>query len=126
MDRRKFLKSTGLTVAATALGTAPWRARAQDNTIKVGLMVPLTGVVASGGREIAEVLEPVYRGLELDWDPATAGSISQELDRDVDPGEIEEALIAGLAASYELIDTEIDETTLRLAERDLERTDTRA
>jgi len=83
-------------------------------------------VVASGGREIAEVLEPVYRALELDWDPATAGSISQELDRDVDPGEIEEALIAGLAASYELIDTEIDETTLRLAERDLERTDTRA
>jgi lipoate-protein ligase A len=44
-------------------------------------------VVASGGREIAEVLEPVYRALELDWDPGTAGSISEELGRDVDPGE---------------------------------------
>ncbi len=54
MDRRKFLKSTGLTVAATAMGAAPWRARAQDNTIKVGLMAPLTGVVASGGREMVE------------------------------------------------------------------------
>ncbi|MET0277131.1 MAG: ABC transporter substrate-binding protein [Pseudorhodoplanes sp.] len=57
MDRRKFLKSTGFAAAATAFGTAPWRARAQDSTIKVGLMAPLTGVVASGGREMVEGMQ---------------------------------------------------------------------
>jgi hypothetical protein len=76
-------------------------------------------VVASGGREIAEVLEPVYRALELDWDPGTAGSISEELGRTVDPGEVEEALIAGLAGRYELVDAEIDEETMRRAEESL-------
>ena len=76
-------------------------------------------VVASGGREIAEVLEPVYRALELDWDPGTAGSISEELGRTVDPGEVEEALIAGLAERYELVDAGIDEETMRRAEESL-------
>src|SRR4051794_36180173 len=36
-------------------------------------------VVASGGAEITRVLIPVYRALELDWDPATSGSVSDEL-----------------------------------------------
>src|SRR3954468_17817251 len=78
------------------------------------------GVVASGGREIAEVLEPVYRALELDWDPATSGSISDELARDVDVGELEEALIAELAKRYELIDAELDEATVEAAAGSLE------
>jgi lipoate-protein ligase A len=72
-------------------------------------------VVASGGREIARVLEPVYRALELDWDPATSGSVSEELRREVDPGEIEEALIAQLGKRYELVDAELDEETVRIA-----------
>jgi octanoyl-[GcvH]:protein N-octanoyltransferase len=72
-------------------------------------------VVASGGREIARVLEPVYRALELDWEPATSGSISEELRREVDPGEIEEALIAELGKRYELVDAELDEETVRIA-----------
>jgi octanoyl-[GcvH]:protein N-octanoyltransferase len=75
-------------------------------------------IVASGGREIARVLEPVYAALELDWNPATSGSASDELDREVDPGEIEEAMIAELAKSYELVDGEIDEETMRLAMQD--------
>jgi lipoate-protein ligase A len=74
-------------------------------------------VVASGGREIAQVLEPVYEALELDWDPATSGSVSEELGRDVDPGELEEALIAELAKSYELVSSELDEETVRAATR---------
>jgi branched-chain amino acid transport system substrate-binding protein len=55
MDRRSFLKTTGLTVAAGA-GTfsAPWIARAQSGPIRIGLMAPLTGVVAAGGREIVD------------------------------------------------------------------------
>ncbi|MGA0598462.1 ABC transporter substrate-binding protein [Enterovirga sp. CN4-39] len=54
MDRRGFLK-TGLTLAAgaTTLST-PWVARAQSAPIRIGLMAPLTGVVAAGGREIVD------------------------------------------------------------------------
>jgi octanoyl-[GcvH]:protein N-octanoyltransferase len=72
-------------------------------------------VVASGGAEVARALEPVYEALELDWDPATSGDVSAELGRQVDTGEIEEALIAELGKAYELVDAELDEETMRLA-----------
>ncbi len=75
-------------------------------------------VVASGGEKVARALEPVYMALELEWDPATSGDVSAELGRDVDPGEIEEALIAELARSYELVDAEIDEETMSRAMAD--------
>src|SRR5215212_9304177 len=77
-------------------------------------------VVAAGAREVARVLEPVYRALDLGWDPATSGSVSDELGRNLDPGEIEEALIAELAKHYELVDGELDEETMRLAAQSLE------
>jgi octanoyl-[GcvH]:protein N-octanoyltransferase len=77
-------------------------------------------VVASGGAEVARALVPVYEALELEWDPATSGDVSAELGREVDPGEIEEALIAELARSYELVDAEIDEETMETALRSLE------
>ena len=54
MDRRQFLKSTSSAFALAGLGAWPHGARAQDSTIKVGLLTPLTGVVASGGREMVE------------------------------------------------------------------------
>lgn len=54
MDRRQFLKSTTSAAVLTGLGALPQRAFAQGAPIKVGLMVPLTGVVASGGREMVE------------------------------------------------------------------------
>jgi lipoate-protein ligase A len=73
-------------------------------------------VVASGGDDVARVLEPVYEALELDLDPATSGSVSDELDREVDPGELEEAVIAELGRRYELVDAELDEETVRIAE----------
>jgi octanoyl-[GcvH]:protein N-octanoyltransferase len=72
-------------------------------------------VVASGGADVARALEPVYEALELKWDPATSGDVSAEVGHLVDPGEIEEALIAELAKSYELVDAELDEETMRLA-----------
>jgi lipoate-protein ligase A len=77
-------------------------------------------VVASGGSEVARVLVPVYRALELDWDPSTSGSVAEELDREVDVGELEEAVIAELAKRYELVDAELDEETMRVAEEALE------
>jgi hypothetical protein len=72
-------------------------------------------VVASGAREVARALEPVYAALELDWDPATSGSVADELGREVDAGELEEALIAELGRGYELVDAELDAETMRLA-----------
>jgi len=76
-------------------------------------------VVASGGSEIADVLRPVYRALELDWDPATSGSVTDELGREVTPDEVEEAVIAELEKRCELVSSELDEETLRAAARRL-------
>src|SRR4030081_1963793 len=55
MDRRRFLKTTTAALATIGVGAAPWRrAFAQAGPIKVGLLAPLTGVVASGGKEMVE------------------------------------------------------------------------
>lgn len=55
MQRRDFLKKTGWTVSATAAAmSAPRLALAQSGPIRIGLMAPLSGVVAAGGREIVE------------------------------------------------------------------------
>src|SRR5271169_6034628 len=55
MDRRQFLKNSTAAVAAAGTSAAPWRrARAQAAPIKIGLLAPLTGVVASGGKEMVE------------------------------------------------------------------------
>src|SRR5258705_5982657 len=55
MDRRKFLKTTTAALTAAGVGVASWRsAQAQAGPIKIGLLAPLTGVVASGGREMVE------------------------------------------------------------------------
>jgi octanoyl-[GcvH]:protein N-octanoyltransferase len=72
-------------------------------------------IVVSGGEEIARVLEPVYRALDLDWDPATAGSVAGELGREVDLEVVEDALLAELRKRYELVDAELDEETLSRA-----------
>ena len=59
MERRNFIKSVGLTVAA---GAAPWvnTTQAQTGPIRIGLLSPLTGVLAAGGKELVE-------GFELYW-----------------------------------------------------------
>jgi len=55
MDRRHFLKNSVAAFAATSVGAAPWKgAFAQSGPIKIGLLAPLTGVVASGGKEMVE------------------------------------------------------------------------
>jgi octanoyl-[GcvH]:protein N-octanoyltransferase len=78
-------------------------------------------VVASGGDEVAGVLVPVYRALELDWDPGTSGSVAQELGREVPPDEVETALIDELDKRYRLIDSELDERTVQLAQDRMQR-----
>ena len=55
MDRRHFLRNSAAAFAAASVGSAPWRrAFAQSGPIKIGLLAPLTGVVASGGKEMVE------------------------------------------------------------------------
>lgn len=53
MDRRSFMKTFAAIGAASTLGPAV-RATAQAGPIRVGLMAPLTGVVAAGGRECVD------------------------------------------------------------------------
>ncbi len=61
MDRRTFVKSSTALGGLAAFG-AFTQVRAQGTgPIKIGLLTPLTGVVASGGKEIAE-------GFNLYWD----------------------------------------------------------
>src|SRR5580692_11743975 len=58
MDRRQFLKNSTAAVAAAGSIAAPWRrAFAQAGPIKIGLLAPLTGVVASGGKEMVESVQ---------------------------------------------------------------------
>src|ERR1700730_10220503 len=52
MDRRQFLKSSASALSATALGVPS--SPAQAASIKIGVLARLTGVVASGGREMVE------------------------------------------------------------------------
>ncbi len=78
-------------------------------------------VVGSGEGEIADVLDPVYRALRLEWDRATSGSVAEEIGREVDAGELEEAVIAELDRRYELVDAELDESTVRAGAKSLDR-----
>lgn len=66
MDRRRFLTTTGLTLAAGTL-SSPFVARAQAAPIRIGLMAPLTGVVAAGGREVVDAFQMYWesRGNEI-------------------------------------------------------------
>jgi octanoyl-[GcvH]:protein N-octanoyltransferase len=75
----------------------------------------LGGVLVVGdGAAVRDVLVPVYEALGLPFDPATAGSVEDEL-----PGisleQVEEALLKELSARYELEQAELDERTLALA-----------
>lgn len=61
MDRRRALMTTGFGLAA-ATGLMPRAARSQSGPIRIGLMAPLTGVVAAGGREVADAFAMYWEG----------------------------------------------------------------
>ena len=73
-------------------------------------------LVVSGSDLLRSALEPVYAALELDWDPATVGSIEDEVP-DVGLDHAEDAILAELAAEYDLVEAELDPETLALAGR---------
>lgn len=73
-------------------------------------------VVADRGELIRSALEPVYGALELDWDPATAGSVAAEVGG-VGVGDVEAALVDELGDRFEVHEAEVDSTTLGIARK---------
>jgi lipoate-protein ligase A len=73
-------------------------------------------VVVGGSDRIRDVLVPVNDALGLDWDPATAGSIEDELG-EVGVSQVEEAILSRLRERHELSEQGLDAGTLELAER---------
>lgn len=88
MQRRDFLKKTGWGVSAAAAAmSAPRLALAQSGPIRIGLMAPLSGVVAAGGREIVE-------GFNMFWEDVgnSAGGRKVEVLVEDDAGNPDTAL----------------------------------
>lgn len=81
-------------------------------------------LVVAGADRVREALEPVYEALELDWNPATTGSVAAALgddrlggaDADDLIAKVSAALTARVAQDYELDRVRIGESTMRLAE----------
>jgi octanoyl-[GcvH]:protein N-octanoyltransferase len=82
-------------------------------------------IVVRGAARIREVLTPIYEALEIEWEPATTGSVALELgaDDETRPAGEHDSLIDSaidairteLARSYELHPTDLDPATRRLA-----------
>jgi hypothetical protein len=82
-------------------------------------------VVVRGAGRIRTVLEPIYEALELDWRPATTGSIALEIgdDDETIPSDRTDPLIertmaalrTTLSRTYVLDDATLDEAILALA-----------
>jgi lipoate-protein ligase A len=73
-------------------------------------------IVAGDSALLRSALEPAYEALELDWDPATTGSVADEV-QGAGLDDVEQAILAELGAEFELIEAELDASTLALAER---------
>jgi octanoyl-[GcvH]:protein N-octanoyltransferase len=68
-------------------------------------------IVVTGADRVRDVLIPVYRALDLPWDPATVGSLEDEVpgmtwDRAAD------AVIASFGRRYELVETVLEPEVL--------------
>ena len=74
--------------------------------------------VRDAGR-LRAVLLDVYRALELDWDPATAGAVADDVPAGVD--DVERAVLAAYAERHELVPASLGAETLAAAERLLDR-----
>ena len=71
-------------------------------------------LVVTGAAEVRAVLEPVYAGLGIDWDPDTTGAVEDVAPAAVTPGAVE-ALREAFATRHELVPAELDEATRQRA-----------
>jgi octanoyl-[GcvH]:protein N-octanoyltransferase len=73
-------------------------------------------IVVGGSNGLREVLVPVYEALGIDWEPATVGSVEDEIPGTT-PAEVEEAILAALAERFEIEEVKLDPVTLALADQ---------
>lgn len=73
-------------------------------------------IVVDGAERVRDVLVPVYDALGLDWDPASAGAVNDEVP-EAGWDDVRGALLDEYAQRYELVPAELDEDTLALARR---------
>jgi octanoyl-[GcvH]:protein N-octanoyltransferase len=71
-------------------------------------------IVAAGAERIRDVLIPTYDALDLGWNPATAGSVEDEVG-DVPLERVADAVLSELSSLYEVVERDVDEATLALA-----------
>jgi octanoyl-[GcvH]:protein N-octanoyltransferase len=136
--RERFVEASGAIEAAlrslgvdARVGEVPgeycpgaWSVNARGATKLVGIGQRLISggahvgvvVVVSGSERIRSLLETVYEALELDWDPATVGSVEDEVGA-TSLDEATDAILAQLSSAYELVPAELDSQTLELAEQ---------
>ena len=69
---------------------------------------------------LRDVLADVYRALELDWDPGTAGGVADEV-AGVTVDDVERAVLAAYASRWELVEASLDAGTLQRAHQLLAR-----
>lgn len=72
-------------------------------------------IVVGGSDLVREALVPTYEALGLDWDPATAGSVEDEVGQVTAP-QVADLIVARLGDRYELGEVELDSRTRALAE----------
>jgi lipoate-protein ligase A len=72
-------------------------------------------VAVTGGARLRDALAAAYEPLELDWDPATAGAIEDDV-----PGvtldDVERAVLDAYGRRFELVEASVDPGTLALAD----------
>lgn len=73
-------------------------------------------VVVNDSASIRDVLVPVNKALELEWDPATVGSIEDELGAPRDLEKVADTLIESFADRFTLREGLLDDQTLAEAE----------
>jgi octanoyl-[GcvH]:protein N-octanoyltransferase len=101
-----------------------WSVNARGRTKLAGIGQRLTAggahlgsvIVVRDTARLLDALVPVYRALELEWNPATAGSVEEEAP-EARLDAVERLLLDELASRYELADSAPDPKTLALAER---------
>lgn len=72
-------------------------------------------VVVSASQRVRDALGPVYEALGIDWDPETAGSVSEEA-MGVDCDDVVRALLREFECDHDLEPAAIDSQTLSCAE----------
>jgi lipoate-protein ligase A len=85
-----------------------------QRVIRHGSLLAASVAVRDAG-SLRAVLEDVYRALELDWDPATAGAVADDVPS-ASLDDTERAVLAAYAERHELVEATLDRATLAAAE----------